>query len=189
MLDLVIFVLAEAGEALRIERGPDLARAFVAVERGNRAVEVAVAHQPDVDGGVRAGVGHCDVEMLNAPFDVGHDLRELRLAVGARAVDEHAHRSVIFSDAVDAAGEVIFGTEGGFQKTVGNFGIGEDLALHALACGDGGNFRRRRRRCDRRDRESRNCSEQRQAVNGVHLPATLPHPAAARKAQGQALSS
>ena len=39
MLDLVIFVLAEAGEALRIERGPDLARAFVAVERGNRAVD------------------------------------------------------------------------------------------------------------------------------------------------------
>src|SRR6516225_7229473 len=92
----------------------------------------------------------------------------------ARVPSANTRTGPLFADAVDAAGEVIFGTEGSFQKTVDDFGIGEDLALHALACGDGGHFRRRRKRYDGRDRESRNRGEQRQAVDGVHRPATLP---------------
>ena len=105
-------------------------------------MEVAVAHQLDQHIGVFAGLGHGDVEMLNARGDVGHDFRELRLAVGAVAVGEHPHRPVVFADAVDAAGEMIFGAERGLQKAFDDLAVGEDLLLGALALRDGGNFRR-----------------------------------------------
>ena len=85
-------------------------------------------------------VGHGDVEVLNARGDVGHDLRELRLAVGAGAVGEHPHRRVVFADAVDAAGEMIFGAERGLQKAFDDLAVGEDLLLGALALRDRGNF-------------------------------------------------
>ena len=112
MGDLESLVLAEAGQALRIERGLDLARPLAAVVFRDGAGEVAVAHQLHRDVGVVALVGHRDVEMLDALPDVGDDLRQLRLAVGAGAVGEYAHRSVIPADAVDPAGELKFGAEG-----------------------------------------------------------------------------
>ena len=82
-------------------------------------MEVAVAHQPDDDVGGVAAVRHGDVEMLDAACDVGDDFGELRLAVGAvDAVGEHAHRPVVFADAVDPAGEMVFGAEGGLEEAV-----------------------------------------------------------------------
>ena len=71
-------------------------------------------------------VGHGDVEVLDARGDVGHDFRKLRLAVGPGAVGEHPHRPVIFADAVDAAGEMIFGAERGLQKAFDDLAVGED---------------------------------------------------------------
>ena len=91
-------------------------------------------------------VGHGDVEVLNARGDVGHDFRELRLAVGPVAVGKHPHRPVIFADAVDAAGEMIFGAERGLQKAFDDLAVGEDLFLGALALRDGGNVRECRAR-------------------------------------------
>ena len=78
--------------------------------------------------------------MLNPCGDVGDDFRELGLAVGAVAVGEHPHRRVVFPDAVDAAGEMIFGAEGGLEKTLDDLAVGEDLLLAALALRDGRNF-------------------------------------------------
>ena len=105
MLDFVFVVLAKAGQALRIERGADLARPLAAVEGRDGAVEIAVAHQLDQDVGGVAALGHGDVEMLDPLADVGDDFCELRLAVRAVAVGEHPHRRVVFPDAVDPAGE------------------------------------------------------------------------------------
>ena len=140
MLDFEFLVLAKAGQALRIERGADLARPFAAVEGRDGAIEIAVAHQLDQHVGALAALGHGDVEMLNAAGDVGDDFRELRLAVGAVAVGKHPHRRVVFPDAVDAAGEMIFGAEGGLEETLDDLAVGEDLLLGALARSDGGNF-------------------------------------------------
>ena len=121
-------------------------RPFAAVEGRDGALEIAVAHQLDLHIGVFEAVGHGDVEVLNARGDVGHDFRELRLAVGPVAVGEHPHRPVIFADAVDAAGEMIFGAERGLQKAFDDLAVGEDLFLGALALSDGGNIRECRAR-------------------------------------------
>ena len=81
--------------------------------------------------------------MRNPLPDVGDDFRQLRLAVGAiGAVGEHPHRPVVFPDAVDPAGQMIFGAERGLEKSVDDFAVGESLLLGALARGDGGNFGR-----------------------------------------------
>ena len=79
--------------------------------------------------------------MLDTQGDVGHDFRELRLAVSPGAVGKHPHRPVIFADAVDAAREMIFGAERGLQKAVDDLAVGEGLFLGALALRDGGNVR------------------------------------------------
>ena len=71
--------------------------------------------------------------------DVGDDLRKLRLAVRTVAVGEHAHRHLIFADAVDAAGEMIFGAERDLQKAFDDLAVGEALLLGALALRDRGN--------------------------------------------------
>jgi hypothetical protein len=102
-------------------------------------MEIAVAHQLDLHIGVFEAAGHGDVEVLDARADVGHDLRELRLSVGPIAVGKHPHRPVIFADAVDAAGEMIFGAERDLQKAFDDLAVGEDLLLGALALRDGGN--------------------------------------------------
>ena len=78
--------------------------------------------------------------MLNARGDVGHDLRELRLAVGPGAVGKHPHRPVKFADAVDAAGKMVFGAERGLEEAVDDLAVGEGLFLDALALRDGGNI-------------------------------------------------
>ena len=54
--------------------------------------------------------------------DVGDDFGELRLAIGAVAVGEHPHRHVVFPDAVDPAGQMIFGAERGLEKSVDDLG-------------------------------------------------------------------
>ena len=90
--------------------------------------------------------GHGDVEVLNARGDVGHDFRKLRLAVGPGAVGKHPHRPVIFADAVDAAGEMIFGAECDLQKAFDDLAVGEDLLLGALALRDGRDVRESRAR-------------------------------------------
>ncbi len=146
MLDFELLVLAKARQALRVERGANLFRAFAAVEGRDGAAEIAVAHQLDLHIGVFEAAGHGDVEVLNARCDVGHDFRELRLAVGPGAVGKHPHRPVIFADAVDAAGEMIFGAERGLQKTFDDLVVGEGLLLGALALRDGGNVRENRAR-------------------------------------------
>ena len=85
-------------------------------------------------------LGHGDVEMLDPRGDVGHDPCKLRLAVGAGAVDEHPHRRVVFADAVDAAGELVFGTECRLQEAFDDLAVGKDLLLAALARRKGGIF-------------------------------------------------
>ena len=60
------------------------------------------------------------------------------------AIGEHAHRHIVFADAVDLAGEMVFRTESRFQEAVDDLLVGECLLLGALARGDAGNIRRRR---------------------------------------------
>jgi hypothetical protein len=110
-----------------------------AIEGRDGAIEIAVAHQLHKYIGVVAIVGHGDVEMLHPARDVGDDLGDLSFAVGA-ALGEDAYRKLVFADAVDAAGEVIFGAEGGLEKTVDDLAIGEALLLGALARGHGRRF-------------------------------------------------
>ena len=95
---------------------------------------------------IRVYLVHGDVEMLNTGCDIGHDSRELRLAVGTGAVGEHPHRRLVFADAVDAPGKMIFRAEGDLQKAFDDLAVGEDLLLGALALRDCRNFRDRRRR-------------------------------------------
>ena len=154
MLDLELLVLAEAGQALRIQRLLDLAGAIAAVEGRDRAVEITVPHQLDHDVGVLAAIGHGDVEMLHMPGDLADDLGELRFPVAAVAVDEHAYRQIVFSDAVDTSGKMIFGAERGLQKPIDDLAIGERLFLGALLGGDDGDFRRRRRQPGRNAKRS-----------------------------------
>src|SRR5437588_10173723 len=95
MLDLVFLVLAEAGQALRIQASLHLPRALAAIEGGHGAIKISVAHQLDHDVGLFAVLGHGDVEMLHAAADVADDFGELRLAVGAvGAVGKYPHRRV-----------------------------------------------------------------------------------------------
>ena len=164
MLDFEFFVLAKARQALRIERRADFARPFAAVERRDGAIEIAVAHQLDQHIGFVIVGGHGDVEVPNPRADVGHDFRELGLAVGPGAVGKHAHRRVVFPDAVDAAGEMVLGAESGFQETLDDLAVGEDLRLGALALGDGGNFGgcgRRHKHLAERDGSQSGCQHSR----------------------------
>ena len=41
------------------------------------------------------------------------------------------------ADAIDPAGQMEFGAEGGLEKSVDDFAVGESLPLGALARGDG----------------------------------------------------
>src|SRR5258708_12880877 len=132
MLDLEPLVLAEAGQALRIERAPDLARPLLAVIGRDGAIEIAVADEFDAEIGVLLLLSHGDVEMLDVLRDVGDDLRQLRLAVGPAAVREHPHGHVVFSDAVDPARQMILGAEGGLQKSFDDFGVAETGLLPPL---------------------------------------------------------
>ena len=90
--------------------------------------------------------------------DVGNDLCELRPSVRAVAFGEHPHWRVVFPDAVDAAGEMIFGAERGLEKPFDDLTVGEDLLLGALALCDGGDFSQGEHRPG-------------VAVSPVHLPA------------------
>ena len=104
---------------MRIERGTDLSRAFVAVEGRDGARQVAVAHQIDDDIGGVAAVRHRDVEMANPRADIGDDPGELRPSIGAGAAGgEYPHRHIVFSDAIDPAGEMILGAERPSEKSV-----------------------------------------------------------------------
>ena len=80
--------------------------------------------------------------MFDPRGNVAHDFCDLRLAVGTGAVREHAYRRVVFADAVDASGKMIFGAEGDLQKAFDDFAVGEDLLLGALAVRDRGDIRR-----------------------------------------------
>ncbi len=79
--------------------------------------------------------------MLHAPADVGDDLCKLRLAVGAIAFGEDAHRRDVFADAVDPSRKLELRAEGGLEKAFNDLGVGEGLLLRALARSDGGDFR------------------------------------------------
>ena len=70
--------LRKPGQALRLERALDAARPVDAVERADRAREIAVAHQRHDDVGVVALVGHGDIEVADARADVGDDGGDLR---------------------------------------------------------------------------------------------------------------
>ena len=146
MLDLELLVLAEAGQALRIERALDLACPFLAVVGCDGTIEVAVPHQLDMDIGVPASLHDRDVDMLNMLSYVDDDLRQLRLAVGPAAVGEYTHRHGVFPDAVDAACQMVLGAESGLQKPIDDLGVGEIRLFRALTRDDGGDFSRRRRR-------------------------------------------
>jgi hypothetical protein len=87
--------------------------------------------------------------MPHAGGDVGDDFCELPFAIPPVAVGEYPHRSGIFPDPVDAAGELKFGAEGGLQEAVDDLAVGKVLPLGALARGDRGNFRCGRRRNER----------------------------------------
>jgi hypothetical protein len=166
MLDLVAFVLAEAGQALRIERGLDLARSLVAVGFGDGAVEIAVAHQGHTDIGGLKAVGHGNVEMGDARADVGDDFCQLRLAVGACAPGEHTDWPNKPPDAIDPARQMIFGAEGGLEKTLNDLGVGKISFLRALTFCDIGNLRPGqcpRRKADECDRRKQACRDRRQA--------------------------
>jgi hypothetical protein len=69
--------------------------------------------------------------MLDARADIGDDFRKLRPAPLAAAVGEHPYRHHIFADAVNPAGQMIFGTEGGFQKTFDDLSIGKKLLFRS----------------------------------------------------------
>jgi len=141
VLDLEFLVLAKAGQTSRVERLANFARPFLAVETAHGAEQIAAAHQRDQDIGVLAGPGHGDVEMRDPPGDIGDDFLKLRLSI--RAIDaggEHAHRPIVLSDAVDAAGQVIFGAERDLEEADGDFTVGEGFLFGALARSDGGDF-------------------------------------------------
>ena len=112
---------------------------------------------------------------------------ELRLAVGAVAVGEHPHRHVVFPDAVDPAGQMIFGAERGLEKSVGDLAVGEGLLFRALARGDGGNFGgggRRPGKAVERDggQGDREYSGSMRRRPGALIASTLPQSVRARKA-------
>lgn len=87
------------------------------------------------------------------------------------AVGEHTDRSVVFADAVDPAGEVIFGAKGRFQKTFDDLAVGEGLLLRVLARHDAGNIRRSRGGSCREREEARGCHERSQrAAKGTSKP-------------------
>ena len=139
MLDLEFFVLAKARQALRIERGPDLAGPLAAVESRDGAIEIAVAHQLDRR---RWRLRCCPAMAMSRCW--------IRAPISATTLASCALRSarlpsantrtgiVVFPDAVDPAGEMIFGAERGLEKAIDDFAIGEGLLLGALTRGDGG---------------------------------------------------
>ena len=51
--------------------------------------------------------------------DVHGCTQTLRRLIDQLVVDEHAHRSIVFADTIDAAGEVEFGAEGDLEESVG----------------------------------------------------------------------
>ena len=81
-----------------------------------------------------------------APANVGDDRGDRRAAVGLGAVvDIDPDRSVVFADAVDAAGDVEFRTEGDLEEPIDDFGVAEGLAFDRAAMGDLGILGRGRR--------------------------------------------
>src|SRR5262249_41751151 len=123
-------------QALRIERGLDLPGAITAIIPGDGAVEIAVAHELHGDGGVLRPLGHRDVEMLYTLGDVGDNLGELRLAVGAVAVGEHAHGPIILADAIDASGKLELGAKACLEKSLDDLGVGKVFPFGTLARGN-----------------------------------------------------
>src|SRR3954465_12127965 len=119
--------------------------------------------------------------MLHALADVGYDFRELRLAVGAVALGEHAHRSVELADAVDAAGKMVFGAERRLEKAIDDFAVGKALLLGALARGDRGQFARDgdgsgvRGKRDGGERQQGDAKAGRRRGQCAHCQATLPY--------------
>jgi len=110
--------LAEAAQALRIERGANLARPFAAVEGRYGAIEVAVAHRLTSTLASSLFAAMAMSRYLTLAAISATILTSWALRVGAGAVDEYPHRHLVFPDAVDAAGKVIFGAEGGLQKSL-----------------------------------------------------------------------
>ncbi|MGY4189231.1 YD repeat-containing protein [Bradyrhizobium sp. USDA 4459] len=125
--------------------------------------------------------------MLHALADIGDHLCQLRLAVGSVGLGEHAHRSVELADAIDAAGEVVFGAERSLEKAVGDFRVGKALLLGALARDDRGQLTGARHAggvshaCERRKRQQRDAKGSRGRVESAHRHATLPYSPAAHK--------
>jgi hypothetical protein len=90
--------------------------------------------------------------VLNARADIGDDPGEQHLSIRtAAAIGEYPHRHVVFPDAIDPAGEMIFGAERGLEKSVNDLAVGEDLPFRALTRCDGGIFGRFGRRRDHGD--------------------------------------
>ena len=66
--------------------------------------------------------GHGDVEVADVRADVRDDGCDLRAAIGLGAVvDIDSDRTVIFADAIDAAGELELGAERDLEESVGRF--------------------------------------------------------------------
>ena len=142
MLDLELLVLAKSGQALRVERAADFAGPLAAVERR--------------DGAVRSRSRTSLTTTLASPLLSAIAMSRCctRLAMSAtifancafrsaRSVGEHAHRHLIFADAVDPAGEMILGAERGLEKSVDDLAVGEGLLFGALARRDRRNLGRR----------------------------------------------
>lgn len=78
--------------------------------------------------------------MLHAATDIGDHLANLLLAQRCAAVGEDADWDLIFSDAIDPAGEVIFGTEGRFQKAIDDLAVSKAFLLVFLMRGNDRGF-------------------------------------------------
>src|SRR5947209_13039200 len=92
--------------------------------------------------GALAVLGHGNIEVLDVRRDVGDDLGQVHFAVAAIAVGEHAHRNVVFPDAIDPASQMIFGAKGGLQESFRYLTIGKNLLFRALARRDRWNLAR-----------------------------------------------
>jgi hypothetical protein len=109
---------------MRFERALNAACSIDAVERADRALEVAVAHQRHNDIGVGAAGAGGEVNISDMRANVGHHGGNLIAAIGAGVVvDVDADRPVVLADAVDAAGDVKLRTKGHFEKAIDDFGV------------------------------------------------------------------
>ena len=69
---------------------------------------------------------------------------------------------MIFPDPVDPPGQMIFGAEGGLEKTLDDLAVGKGFFLGALPRGDGGNLGEGGRRQGSVERDGRQGGRERQ---------------------------